>query len=97
MGVGWGGEGGGLYYRSTNHQHVHGAEQHAQRSMHSAHTLLPMLSACSMRPDSMMEQVSKPRWGWSGKPADALLRWCMQEGWDGAVGDDGGCIHRLAP
>ena len=50
-------------------------------------TLLPMLSACSIRPLSMMLHVSKPRWGWSGKPAEAL--WTGQRD-GGGVG--GGCF-----
>ena len=32
-------------------------------------TWLPYESRCSILPDSMMEQVSKPRCGWSGNPA----------------------------
>ena len=41
------------------------------RRMPRGLTWLPTESWCSILPLSMMLQVSKPRWGWSGKPADA--------------------------
>lgn len=34
-------------------------------------TLLPAESSCSILPSSIMLQVSKPLWGWSGNPAVA--------------------------
>ena len=33
----------------------------------------PIMSPCSTRPLSMIVHVSKPRWGWSGKPISASL------------------------